>query len=131
MPGKEKVEVKLTDEFSYRLDGSRTRRLPAKWQGDVPADIADKIKKDGKGVIVGEKPPAKKKPPAKPKASAKAATKPQATPAAGNDGGAKNGSGGSTAGSATAPAADPKGAGGQSGPAGGPNGDPASGDGGA
>lgn len=39
------VFVKVDDEFTYRMDASRTRTLPPGWTGAIPADAAKELKK--------------------------------------------------------------------------------------
>ena len=43
------VCVRMTDDYSYRLDASNRRTLPKGWTGIVPAAVADAIETDGKG----------------------------------------------------------------------------------
>ncbi|NDW35408.1 hypothetical protein [Salipiger sp. PrR007] len=45
----ELVRVKMTGEFTYKLDGSSKRTLPKGWAGAVPTSIAELIEKDGVG----------------------------------------------------------------------------------
>ncbi|MBE9635775.1 hypothetical protein [Salipiger mangrovisoli] len=45
----ELVRVKMTGEFTYKLDGSSKRTLPKGWAGAVPTSIAELIEKDGAG----------------------------------------------------------------------------------
>jgi hypothetical protein len=51
MAQKKDRKVKVTKEFTYKLDDVRSRTLPAGWKGDVPADIARKIEADKCGSI--------------------------------------------------------------------------------
>lgn len=55
MGQKSGVLVKVTEEFSYRIDRSSIRTLPAGWSGSIPADAAKKLKSEKKGTIVAEK----------------------------------------------------------------------------
>lgn len=43
------VEVKMTEDYTYRVDGSRKRTLPKGWIGSVHGNVADKIESEGKG----------------------------------------------------------------------------------
>jgi len=46
-----KVNVVVTSEFTYGLDGSRKRTLPKDWKGELPPSVAKKLKAEGKGHI--------------------------------------------------------------------------------
>ncbi len=43
------VLVKVDEEFTYTMDASRKRTLPAGWQGYIPAAAAKALKAEGKG----------------------------------------------------------------------------------
>lgn len=45
----ELVRVKMTGDFTYKLDGSSKRTLPKGWAGPVPASIAELIEADKAG----------------------------------------------------------------------------------
>jgi hypothetical protein len=46
------VFVKVDEEFTYRMDTSRTRTLPPGWTGAISADAAKELKKEKKGQVL-------------------------------------------------------------------------------
>jgi len=52
--------VTISREFHYDLDARSRRTLPVGWQGQVPAEVAKKIKDADSGVVVGDMAKAKR-----------------------------------------------------------------------